>query len=178
MQNPILLSGTSSRFPSLGPESHRVPFGAVLAPILHGVAAGILGESPATRTLRAVGWPGAEMSESPTTRPEFKTGPERAIICNTMPSLRVQIVRFVEAYQPGIVECQFCDSEGQTHSIVGKLPYFTAANLWFDSEYPQPGEVDCRVLGPAANGAVRIVLGEETTEGRSEVVVPESDLIV
>jgi hypothetical protein len=46
-------------------------------------------------------------------------------------------VRFVEAYQPGIVECQFRDADGQTHSIVGKMPCFTAADLWFDSEYPQ-----------------------------------------
>jgi hypothetical protein len=60
-----------------------------------------------------------------------------------MPRLRVQIVRFIEAYQPGIVECQFRDAEGQVHSIIGKLPYFTEANLWFDSDYPQPGEVDC-----------------------------------
>lgn len=87
-------------------------------------------------------------------------------------------MRFVEAYQPGIVECQFRDAEGQMHSIVGKLPYFTAANLWFDSEYPQPGEVDCRILGPAVNGALRITLGEETMEGKSEVVVAESDLIL
>jgi hypothetical protein len=95
-----------------------------------------------------------------------------------MPSLRVQIIRFIEAYQPGIVECQFRDAHGQMHSIVGKLPYFTEANLWFDSEYPQPGEVDCQVLGQPMEGAVRIKLGEETTDGRSEVVVPESDLIL
>ena len=94
-----------------------------------------------------------------------------------MPCLRVQIVRFVEAYQPGIVECQFHDAEGKVHSIIGKLPCFTSANLWFDSEYPQPGEVECRVLGSSAHGAVRITLTEETTDGRSEVVVSESDLI-
>ena len=94
-----------------------------------------------------------------------------------MPSLRLQIVRFVEAYQPGIVECQFRDADGKMHSIVGKLPYFTGADLWFDSEYPQPGEVECCVLGSPAHGAVRITLAEETTDGRSEVVVLETDLI-
>lgn len=94
-----------------------------------------------------------------------------------MPSLRVQIVRFVEAYQPGIVECQFHDADGRVHSIIGKMPYFTGADLWFDSEYPQPGEVECRVLSSSMPGTVRIALAEETTDGTSEVVVPETDLI-
>ncbi len=94
-----------------------------------------------------------------------------------MPSLRVQIVRFVEAYQPGIVECQFQDADGQVHSIIGKMPYFTDADLWFDSEYPQPGEVECRVLSSSIQGTARIALAEEMTDGRSEVVVTETDLI-
>lgn len=94
-----------------------------------------------------------------------------------MPSLRVQIVRFVEAYQPGIVECQFHDADGKIHSIIGKMPYFTDADLWFDSEYPQPGEVECRVLGSSMQGIARIALAEETTDGKSEVVVTETDLI-
>jgi hypothetical protein len=94
-----------------------------------------------------------------------------------MPRLRVQIVRFVEAYQPGIVECQFRDANGQMHSIIGKMPCFTSAYLWFDSEYPQPGEVECLVLGSPVHGEVRITLAEETTDGRSDVVVPETDLI-
>ena len=57
-----------------------------------------------------------------------------------------------------------------------KMPYFTAAHLCWDSEYPQPGEVMCEVLDPSANGLVRIMLAEETTDKRSEFVVPETDL--
>lgn len=86
-------------------------------------------------------------------------------------------MRFVEAYQPGIVECQFRDADDRPHSIVGKLPYFTGADLWLDSEFPQPGEVECRILGVPERGTARILLAEETTEGRSEVVVPETDVI-
>jgi hypothetical protein len=93
-----------------------------------------------------------------------------------MANLRVQIVRFVDDYFPGIVECQFQDADGQLHSIVGKIPYFTVAQLWSDSEYPQPGEAECQLLGPSMNGAVRISLAEETTDGKSEFVVRESDL--
>jgi hypothetical protein len=103
--------------------------------------------------------------------------PTRTRYDRHMPSLRVQIVRFVEAYQPGIVECQFRDADGQLHSIIGKLPYFSSADLWFDSQYPQPGEAECRILGSPVQGAVRIMLAEETTNGGSEVVVPETDLI-
>lgn len=89
----------------------------------------------------------------------------------------MRIVRFADEYQPGIVECQFRDVGGQLHSIIGKLPYFTSADLWSDSEYPQPGEVECRVLAPPVTGKVRVTLAEETTDGKSEVVVPEADLV-
>ena len=61
-------------------------------------------------------------------------------------------------------------------NLIGKMPYFTDADLWFDSEYPQPGEVECRVLSSSMPGIVRIALAEETTDGRSEVVVPETDI--
>ena len=123
------------------------------------------------------------MSVLPTLRPECCRQPIQAELnalpwAPTMPSLRVQIVRFVEGYQPGIVECRFRDADGQKHSIIDKMPCFTAANLWFDSEYPQPGQVDCRLLVQPVDGTVRITLGEETTDGRSEVVVPEADLII
>jgi hypothetical protein len=94
-----------------------------------------------------------------------------------MPRLRVLIVRFVDEYQPGIVECQFRDADGKMHSIVGKVPYFTGEDLWSDSEYPQPGTVECQVLASPVHQAVKITLAEETTDGRSEVVVQETDLI-
>ena len=95
-----------------------------------------------------------------------------------MPSLRVQIVRFVDAYQPGIVECQFRDAEDKLHSIICKQPYLTTADLWWDSEYPQSGEMSCLVHGLPVRGAVRVTLSEETADGRSEFKVSETDLIL
>lgn len=86
-------------------------------------------------------------------------------------------MRYVEDYFPGIVECRFCDADCRTHAMIGKLPCFTAANLSSDSEFPHPGEAECRVLGSPADGRVRIALAEETTGGTYEVVVPEIDLI-
>jgi len=46
------------------------------------------------------------------------------------------IVRFVDEYQPGIVECEFADAEGRIHKIIEKIPIVTAADLWSDSAYP------------------------------------------
>ncbi len=102
-----------------------------------------------------------------------------------MPSLRVQIVRFVDDYQPGIVECQFEDAGGRVHTIIDKLPIFSAAALWSDSEYPQPGIVRCRVLdrmsGQDGRDLIHITTADpdhvEATDGKSEFVVAEGDLI-
>jgi hypothetical protein len=101
-----------------------------------------------------------------------------------MPSLRVQIVRFVgEEPQPGIVESQFRDAEGRVHSIMDKVPMFTSAVLWSDSDYPQPGFVECRVIEriPGSGGNLaRIKIAEhyhvEWTDSRSDFVVNEADL--
>lgn len=102
-----------------------------------------------------------------------------------MPSLRVEIVRFVdEEPQPGIVESRFRDASGKVHSIIDKVPIFTCASLWTDSDYPQSGFARCRVLErmPASSGEdlVRITIadpdGLETTEDQSEFVISEADL--
>ena len=37
-----------------------------------------------------------------------------------MPSISVQIVRFVDGHQPGLVECELIDAEGRRHIIVDK----------------------------------------------------------
>jgi hypothetical protein len=100
-----------------------------------------------------------------------------------MPSLRVQIVRFVdEEPQPGIVESQFRDAQGGLHSIIDKVPLFTSASLWSDSDYPQPGFIECRVLERRSGGdgnLVRIDIEPyhfEITNESSEFVVREADL--
>jgi len=64
-----------------------------------------------------------------------------------MPSLRVKIVQFVdEEPQPGIVESQFRDAGGTSHSVIEKVPMFTTANLSSDTNYPEPGFIECRWL--------------------------------
>ena len=100
-----------------------------------------------------------------------------------MPSLRVQIVRFVdEEPQPGIVESQFRDAGGASHSVIDKVPMFTTANLWSDTNYPQPGFIECRLLERIPNATenlARISIEPyhvEWTNERSEFVVSDADL--
>ena len=101
----------------------------------------------------------------------------------SMPDLRVQIVRFVdEEPQPGIVESQFRDAQGDVHSIIDKAPLFTSADLWSDSHYPQPGFIECRVLEQipsAAGNLARITIEKyhvELTGESSEFLICEADL--
>ncbi|MGA3009138.1 MAG: hypothetical protein ABSD72_02640 [Terracidiphilus sp.] len=102
-----------------------------------------------------------------------------------MPDLRVRIVRFVDKEpQPGIVESQFRDSDGVVHKIIDKVPIFTAAPLWSDSEFPQTGFVGCKVLQQFYDSSglnfARITISEpwdvETTEGKSELMVKADEL--
>ena len=60
-----------------------------------------------------------------------------------MPSIAVEIVRFVDEHQPGFVECQFQDAHGQQHVVVEKVPVVTKENLWTNSRYPRPGTIAC-----------------------------------
>jgi hypothetical protein len=91
------------------------------------------------------------------------------------PELRVEITRYVDDYQPGIVQCEFTDAAGQRQVIIGKLPMFTCADLGFSSCYPQPGSVQCEILSRQRSDIgeelVCITIGEETVDGRTEFVV-------
>jgi hypothetical protein len=62
-----------------------------------------------------------------------------------MPTLSVVISRFVDEYQPGFVECELTDAQGELHSFLEKVPVVTKENLWFSSSYPQPGAIPCTV---------------------------------
>lgn len=101
-----------------------------------------------------------------------------------MPSLRVDIVRFVDEYQPGIVECLFNDVWNQPHTIVDKIPLFTEEGLGSDSKYPQPGSIRCEVLDRSIDvqgrRITRITIAQpdnlESADGTSEFVVFDSEV--
>jgi hypothetical protein len=63
-----------------------------------------------------------------------------------MHSFAVQIVRFVDSHQPGWVACEFVDAAGCCHTLIDKVPIFTAEVLDETSRYPKIGTVRCEVL--------------------------------
>ena len=62
-----------------------------------------------------------------------------------MPSLTVQISRFVDEHQPGFVECVLIDVHGQSHIFIEKVPIVTTESLCSTSSYPCLGSIDCDV---------------------------------
>lgn len=63
-----------------------------------------------------------------------------------MKAIRVDIVRFIDAAQPGWVECRLSDAAGQHWFFKEKVPVVSEADLTADSTYPQPGVIACEVL--------------------------------
>jgi len=89
-----------------------------------------------------------------------------------MRELKVQIIRFVNVCNPGIVECEFRDANKQLHSVIDKVPIFTNLLLWSDSQYPQPGTIRCEILEQTleADGRtlIKITTEVESTRGQLE----------
>ena len=77
--------------------------------------------------------------------------------------VRASITRWVDDYQPGIVECRFTDRFGREWTLIEKLPVVTDANLWPDSQFPQPAFIACEVISKGQDQA-----GRETAEINTE----------
>ena len=75
-----------------------------------------------------------------------------------MAELAVQIVRFVDDTQPGVVACEFSDADGRRHTLIDKVPIFTTEHLDASSAYPQGGAVRCEVLSRWRDQALLEVL--------------------
>ena len=72
----------------------------------------------------------------------------------------------------------------ETHILSSKVPIFTEASLWSDSNYPAHGNVRCRVINRWDDaGGQRLVLVStadpydvEASDGETEFTVLESQL--
>ncbi len=92
----------------------------------------------------------------------------------------VQIVRFVDADQPGWVECELVDANGRHHIIREKVPVLTAERLDANSEYPIPCGILCEVLeryNDEKGHELALITTKkpwwiESVEGLTEFVVP------
>ena len=94
--------------------------------------------------------------------------------------LFIQIVRFLGLEpQPGLVECQFVDSDQRTHTLIDKTPIFSCDDLDEQSPYPVPGRVRCEVLTEWKDNTSRELVRiktAESTDGLSEFVVLKEQL--
>jgi hypothetical protein len=102
-----------------------------------------------------------------------------------MRDVAVQIVRFLDPHNPGLVECKLVDAEGFAHTFIDKVPIFTTDLLDAQSVYPQPGSVRCRIMSRSEDlegmPLVRISTlwpdGIESSEGVSEFVIRPNQIL-
>ncbi len=101
-----------------------------------------------------------------------------------MPSVSIQITRFVDDYQPGFVECSLTDAFGNFHLFIEKAPIVSAHDLWSTSTYPCAGTIECEVndewIDDQGNSLIRINTGLpwhiESTTGEHEFTVLASQV--
>jgi hypothetical protein len=101
-----------------------------------------------------------------------------------MPTVLVQITRYVDDHFPGFVECVLVDALGATHTFVEKAPVVSSKNLSATSTYPCNGEIECEVCREwqdAAGLAFSIVRteirwGVGSTNGKTEFTVSSAQL--
>ena len=63
-----------------------------------------------------------------------------------MQAVKFQIIRFVDADQPGWVECELFDAHGEKWTFIEKIPVVTTEDLWEDTDYPRSGFMACKVI--------------------------------
>jgi hypothetical protein len=100
-----------------------------------------------------------------------------------MPSLTVDIVRFVDEHQPGFVECKLVDVNNEVHFFIEKAPVVSTEDLWSTSTYPRSGSIGCEILNSwneGSTGLVKVTTEKpwsvESTSGETEFIVLASQL--
>jgi hypothetical protein len=100
--------------------------------------------------------------------------------------LALEIVRWVDDYQPGIIACEFVDAQGRRHTFVGKVPIFSTEDcLDAESTYPRRGALRCTVLSrwKDADGRDLVAISiaepdtEQSDEGLEEFVVSSAQVL-
>ena len=102
-----------------------------------------------------------------------------------MLEVRVDIVRFVDPWQPGFVECKLVDAYGDEWRFLEKVPIVTAEQLDETSVYPQPGFIGCQILGVEQDAEGREIItidtehpwGVAATNGETQFDVQRSQLV-
>src|SRR3954470_6959617 len=90
-----------------------------------------------------------------------------------MNTLTVTILRWVDDWQPGWVECALNDARGRTHLFREKAPAVSAEDLSSATAYPRTGIFACEILSRRVDEGGREIVtistekpwGCESTEG-------------
>ena len=101
-----------------------------------------------------------------------------------MPTVAVEVTRFVDASFPGWVEFVLVDASGATWIFVDKVPVLTTEDLSEASDYPRSATIECEVVQePSAAQVAGLVTidtsrpwGIEAKDGTSKFVVRQSQL--
>lgn len=102
-----------------------------------------------------------------------------------MKAIKIKITRFIDDYQPGIVECKFNDAWNKEHIFQEKVPVVTEIDLDANSKYPQDAIIACEVLKSWKDEDGRIIFtvstekpwAVETIDGLTEFDVVAEQLI-
>ncbi len=101
-----------------------------------------------------------------------------------MLGVKVEIRRYVNDAQPGVVECLLVDAWGKQHLFIEKVPVVTAKNLDASSSYPRAGVIACRIVERRDVYGREIVKvetetpwGVESTDGETRFDVSGSQLV-
>lgn len=92
-----------------------------------------------------------------------------------MLAVRVEILRWVDDWQPGWVECRLTDSYCREHTFIEKVPVVSKKAIYPESAYPQPGLIACEVI--RGNAEVVTIdtdppLGSKSTDQETQFDVP------
>ncbi|NKY28313.1 hypothetical protein [Nocardia gamkensis] len=87
-------------------------------------------------------------------------------------------VRWVSDTQPGVIEVEFTDADGVTHSLIDKLPIFGAPDdLGPDSAYPVPVEIGVNLVEQVGDATIVDLGTEAHNTDRVRYVVPSADIV-
>jgi hypothetical protein len=94
-------------------------------------------------------------------------------------ALHIWVVRWVDDWYPGWVECLLTDAFGHAWYFVEKVPIVSEENLDANSSYPRAGIIACREIERRMDNVGRELLvvdttdpwGVEATSGETEFVV-------
>ncbi len=63
-----------------------------------------------------------------------------------MPSIAIEIVRFLSDDYPGFVAAELRDAFGRTHTFEDKVPVLGLEDLTATSDYPRVGVLACEII--------------------------------